>query len=270
MDENDVWCVVLPMNDEQTIAELIEALNNRDYTIQHHASEALGSKGILAIEPLIGVLAEYATWEDYEIFANKHSLAEDALIRIGEPAVERLIGILDDDRWGLRFGAIWSLKEIGDPRAIQPLIEILRIDDVNVTCEVSDAMEKFGEPAFEPMLAALTHTDRNVRGSALFLLGKTKDIRAVPHLIAALQDEDVEARQSAVFALGEIGDVRAFEPLIVALRDENPDIRWSAVVSLGNLGDKAAIPHLLTMMNDPDEDVREDARYALQKLEYQQ
>jgi hypothetical protein len=47
-DEIDIWCVVLPMNDEQMIAELIEALNNHDLMVQHHTSETLGSMGILA------------------------------------------------------------------------------------------------------------------------------------------------------------------------------------------------------------------------------
>jgi hypothetical protein len=70
--------VVLPMNDEQTVAELIEALNNRDLMVQDLASETLRSMGILAIEPLISVLAEFATWEDFENFAKKHSFAEEA------------------------------------------------------------------------------------------------------------------------------------------------------------------------------------------------
>jgi hypothetical protein len=86
-DEIDIWCVVLPMNDEQMIAELIEALNNRDLLVQPHASETLGSMGFLAIEPVISVLAEFATWEDFENFAKKHSFAEEALVKIGKPAV---------------------------------------------------------------------------------------------------------------------------------------------------------------------------------------
>jgi HEAT repeat protein len=175
--------------------------------------------------------------------------------------------VLDGDRLGLRFGAIYCLQEIGDTRAILPLVEIMRIADINVGSEVSDALAKFGEPAFEPALNALRHKNKNVQRGAAQTLARMKDARAVTQLLTALKEDDIKLRQEVIFALGEIGDSRAFEPLIAALKDENPDIRWSAVLSLGYLGDKAAIPHLIKVMNDPDEDVRKNARRVLQKLE---
>ncbi len=53
-------------------------------------------------------------------------LAADALIEIGKPAVEPLIGALKDRHWRCRSYAAEALRWIGDTRAIGPLIEALK------------------------------------------------------------------------------------------------------------------------------------------------
>ena len=77
-----------------------------------------------------------------------------------------------------------TLGKIGDPRAVEPLIDALQDD------------------AFA-----------NVRGRAAEALGEIGDPRSVEPLIAALNDEDWLVRGRAARALGKIGDLRAIEPL---------------------------------------------------------
>jgi len=80
--------------------------------------------------------------ENSLVLGNIHSMAEDVLIRIGRPAVEYLIPLLDDSRWGPRHGAIWCLHNIGDKRAIEPLRAALERygDDINISHEIEDAV----------------------------------------------------------------------------------------------------------------------------------
>jgi phycocyanobilin lyase subunit beta len=49
--------------------------------------------------------------------------AVDGLIRIGEGAVEPLLGLLDDFNYGARAWAIRALAGIGDPRGLEVLLE---------------------------------------------------------------------------------------------------------------------------------------------------
>lgn len=195
----------------KTIDELIEMLREED--TRQVASDALGEVGERAVEPLISLLSEYSTVEDYDRDMNTHSWAEDALIKIGTPAVEPLIHILEDPRWGPRFGAIWCLKEIADPRAVLPLVEILKVDDCNVTLEVAEALLKIGTIAIVPLINALNHPNKAVRDGAAYILGRFRASEAVAPLIKLLEDQDNNIRLSAVYALESIGNKLAKQPL---------------------------------------------------------
>ena len=55
--------------------------------------------------------------------------AEKALSRMGEPAVEPLIRTLEHEMWEVRRAAAYVLGNIGDRRAVEPLIEALSDED---------------------------------------------------------------------------------------------------------------------------------------------
>ncbi|MEM2145755.1 MAG: HEAT repeat domain-containing protein, partial [Candidatus Jordarchaeaceae archaeon] len=138
--------------------------------------------------------------------------AANALIKIGEPAVEPLIRALRDDDH-TRITLIWVLGQIGDKRATEPLIETLKDDDWHI------------------------------REAAAIALGNIKDERAVQPLIQTLKDEDDNVWVEAVTALEEIGEP-AVEPLIQALKDQNKNLRWGAARALGKIRDRRAVQPL--------------------------
>src|SRR5919109_1556279 len=104
-----------------------------------------------------------------------------------------LIVALWHRRKAARRAAAVALGDLGDQRAVDPLIGALQEDG-----------------------------PRAVRLAAVRAVGDLRDERATRPLVALVEDdsEDREVRWAAAEALGEIGDPRAFEPLFASLRDE--------------------------------------------------
>jgi HEAT repeat protein len=138
--------------------------------------------------------------------------------------------------WEVRLQAIQALGEIGDARAVKPLLIVLLEKSVIESREAAEALRKIGTPAVESLIAALKGENADTRGKAATELGKIGDARAIEPLIAAMKDKNANVREAAVVALGKIGDARAVKPLISALGDEWFDIAKAAAEALETLG----------------------------------
>ncbi|MER3501614.1 MAG: PBS lyase [Candidatus Fervidibacterota bacterium] len=126
---------------------------------------------------------------------------------------ERVVGALL--RHEDRKIAIEALVKIGEP-AVEPLIEALRDRDWEVRWAAAYALGKIGKPAVEPLIEALRDRDGKVRRAAADALGAIGDARAVEPLIEALRDRDWEVREAAVNALGKIA-VEALRKLMMQI-----------------------------------------------------
>jgi HEAT repeat protein len=158
------------------------------------------------------------------------------------------------------------------------------------------------QPDVEGAIGLLQSPDAQVRQMAAYLLGQTRDPRALEPLIDALQDEHVGVRGAAANALGTIGDSSAvpylkpllkhahpqlvvwaafaltrlgqdcFRMLVKALHHPEVEVRRSAVLAMQQLGDRRAIEPLLAVCDDDarrfedDSTVGEAARKALLAL----
>jgi HEAT repeat protein len=151
----------------------------------------------------------------------------------------KALGYQKDARVGQ--AASFALGEIGDPRAVKPLIAVLKDHKEDVRKAAAIALGKIGDPrAVEPLIAVLKEIEgvvfRGVCRAAAEALGEIGDPRAVEPLIAALKDKDEYVRKAAAIALGEIGDPRAVEPLTNALQYGGPELRKAAAEALDKLG----------------------------------
>jgi HEAT repeat protein len=195
--------------------------------------------------------------------------AVDALVRIGTPVVESLIGALRDKDWRVREAAAWALGKIGDERAVEPLIATLRDKDSDVRKAAASALEKINpnwhtteeaKRQVSEFIAALRDENSYVREAAASALEKinpnwhtTEEAKKqVSEFIAALRDEDENVRKAAADALVKIG-TPAVEPLIAALRDEDWRVREVAASALGKIGDERAVKPLIIALGDKDE-----------------
>ncbi len=160
----------------------------------------------------------------------------------------------------LRQDAAEALGQIGDTRAVEPLIVALKDPWTDVRRAAAEALGQIGDArAVEPLLTALKEGDVFLQPSAAKALGQISDARAVEPLIAALKNSAQVARYEAAEALGRIGDARAVEPLIAALKDEEViyfDSRPSATPAmaaaeaLGKIGDPRALEPLMVALKE--------------------
>lgn len=133
------------LKDPRAVQPLIEIMSIEH--VRGNAAQALGEIGDhQAIVPLISYMGISADEYDLEDI-------QEVLLKFGEAAVLPLIDALKDEDFSLAGRAADLLGEIGDERAIQPLIEAL--DVYSVRNHAAFSLKKFGETAVEPLIHAL-------------------------------------------------------------------------------------------------------------------
>ena len=130
--------------------------------------------------------------------------AAGALIKIGEPAVEMIIGALVNENWRVRWHSAEILGEIKDDRAVKPLINSLKDENNGVRSNSIIALIEIGRPAVEMLIDALKDENWRVRLHSAEILGEIKDDRAVKPLKEALNDNNNVVRRAAEIALERI------------------------------------------------------------------
>ena len=100
----------------------------------------------------LGRISDSKTTEPLTNLASKdedrwvREAAAESLGRIGDPrAVDHLIESLKDDHYGVRWRAAQALGKIGDPRAIGPLTDLASKDETEAVRKTAkEALEKLG------------------------------------------------------------------------------------------------------------------------------
>jgi HEAT repeat protein len=253
--------------EEQGIADLIRALNDRPWQTRRQAADALIKLGEPAVVPLMTAIRQNA----FTVFTLPEAVR--ALGGIGAiQAVDLLIEELES--WNVHAvqEAAKGLGHIGSPQAIQPLIDMFRHDwedteTITAWQEAATALAAIGEPALPALLTALSDEDDNVRQGVAEALGQLHDPRTVGPLVKALQDETSIVRAYVADALAKLGDKRAIEPLIALLTDEDWYVRAHVLSALGQLGGPSVFAPLVSALDDQEPWVRSAAVYGLGKLQ---
>jgi len=225
-----------------------------DMDVWRAAGDALVEIGDPAVETLIYKLKNICWRADATV----------VLVKIGsEKVIKSLINALKHRDWQMREGAAYALVETGDP-AVEPLIRTL--GDKQVRRAVVDVLVEIGEPAVGALINALKYKDWEVREGSINILGMVGDKRAVEPLINVLGDENMIVRWAAAEAIGKVGDEGAVEPLINAFEDTDALVRESVARALGEIGDARAIESLMKALEDEDVWVRKATTCALGRI----
>jgi HEAT repeat protein len=236
----------IPLNIQSELKGLIEQTFSPSAVVRAFAARHIGEMHKRA-EPAIPFLIQLLYDDDFNdsMFDRKSvvSEAQDALMAIGEPAIEASIAATKNKMKERRLCAIRCLGKLQYkyPRALDALLELLKDDN------------------------------SDIRKSALISLSGCTDTRATLPLINVLNDDsNSDARAYAAECFQKLRDPRSVEPLIKALniKDETPGepgtnkilyklmgfndpVRRDAITALGFQRDKRAVSALLKIFQDP-------------------
>lgn len=179
----------------------------------------------------------------------------DGLVRDGrDEVITGLIDALSDaDNAGKRNSATEALIRIGDP-AVEPIVQRLGSEqDVDVRLSLVNLIGDLrSRDGFQMLLELLdSESDVNVASSIVSSLGKYRDAAALPHLVRILRTrDDLWLKFHVVEALGEIGD-RGALPSILPLYSEK-SLRKPVLESIGKIADVGTVNFLLRVISEEE------------------
>lgn len=251
------------LGDIGVIQTIMELLNHTSYPMMWAAVNAfVNTKDVNCVPKMIAAL------EGKEGKGKASHIAE-ALGNIGDiRAVPPLIDALKHTVKEVRASAAKALGMLGDTRAVNALAEALNDTDKQVHLKAAHALAKLGDDrALEPLIAALQNNREDVSTLAAERLGAFGDTRAVePLLNAALKHGFIGIKVKAIEALGLLSDERAIAPLIkLLIENYDTPIVLAAKKSLYQIG-KPAVQPLLTALKNKDPEVRRSIADVINRL----
>ena len=179
-------------------------------------------------------------------------------------AVAEQIAALKDEDWAIREEAAMMLGTLRDPRAVGPLVSVLRDGDRAVRDAAIGALLAIGEPAVTTLGTCLSDPLLTVQELASSVLARIADARVLTPLVTALASPDWIVRMHAAKALGRIHDPETVAPLVLLLQDSVKAVREETSTALAAIGE-AALPSLLGALTHGEWLVRLHAVEALGK-----
>jgi HEAT repeat protein len=176
--------------------------------------------------------------------------------------------IKKDSHVWVRREAVGALAEIRGAGTYEPIVAALRHSDWEVRLEAVCALGRIGDArAFEPLAATLKDESGLVRQGVPSALAKIGGQRAVQSLVAAVKDRDEEVRQAALRALANVAAPQAAGVLLEALRDASSNVRRTAVRLLGDMPDRSSLGALVGALKDRDRETQHLVMQTLAKID---
>jgi len=260
--------------DERAMPAIIDALQNDSSPfVRYDAAIALGHfPSASNVDLLIATLLNPDEREGANGAENVIAGAATALAELGDPrAIDPLLASLSrTDPYTLDM-VVRALRDFHDERIVDHLLPLFAIEDGLLHVALCDTLGAQGDVrASDALIGELESDSRMIRQAAVEALGKLADARATPALLEMLQGETVEeSRRKIIQALASIDDELAVEPLLAVLADGAPSAQERQVIveALGSLGVRRAVIPLLTLLaSEEDFDVQVRAIRALGAL----
>ena len=248
------------------IDEFVYLLDKTDDSIQTFIARELAE---ICDERALDVLLR--SLDDSDI--DGHAIT--GLVRIGEPAVEKLIALLPEGRARdfVRANAAEALGKIGDLRAVEPLIAVIGDKDTLLRDKTIEALSRLGDVrAVEPLVRVLKtcrpRTEESIKKALVDL-----SPHSIDPLLRELNSSEEETRNRAGRALAQIEHPRVESYLLEAARSRNlrvvattyvfylkrkdRDSKEALIAALEQYGTKAMAE---AMLNGGDSDMQKAAR----------
>lgn len=174
---------------------------------------------------------------------------------------DRLISLLSESDWVVRWAAIEPLAWLADEHAVPSIKRLLDDENWMIRVAAIRALMEIGDQSIVDDLITRIYDEHNiVREAALEALGYLGGTRAMFAIAQILKDEDPLLRLAAVEALAQIDHKDVIIALIKALKDEDTNVRWSAAYALRDREDERAVNSLILRLSDTGAPYWEDLR----------
>jgi len=180
-----------------------------------------------------------------------------------------LLDALQSEYFTVRSRAAIALGRMGETKAIEPLLALLKDREDEVRIAACLALGFFKDPStFDDITNILLDDPKiEVRQAAAKALGNTQHPKALPYLMEALRDPfwwyEREAQAGDLLTAIEKMGAIAVEPLIAALKDHEGAVRKYAALVLGRIGDARAVEPLGMALYDLHHEVGKASAEAL-------
>lgn len=241
-----------------SIHKNIDLLKSSDSVTRNTASQYLVEAGKPAVAPLIFAIRFDA--------AGAQSSAMGFLARLtGHGNIRDSAKSMEGESITQKEEIALILGEIGDARAVEPLVNLIRINNPGINKNVGNSLKKFGRLPVKPLVSLLDNHNQKARCTAARILGEIGGEEAVPPLISLLETGDIETKDAAADGLVLAGKP-SVQPLVKLLKHKDPKNRHRAANALGRIGEGEAVKYLAASLHDPDENVKYEALNALGKI----
>lgn len=187
--------------------------------------------------------------------------AREALVKIGEPAVEYLLEALGSSHSSIVYNAIFALGKIQDRRAMEPLAEFMLNKErewIN-RYQAAESLAQFGDTTYIDNILAIEDIPRTMLKAAIpNALSYYQCDRSRKLLISYLLNEHWFVRKQAAIALRNNIHPAAYLPLFEAIlsRQEDSRVRSEAVRALAAANDSVSTVYLLKGLYTSDSQAR--------------
>jgi HEAT repeat protein len=166
---------------------------------------------------------------------------------------------------------VTTLRDLEEPESLQALVKALTTDEHGpVRHRAAEALAAINDPrAIDPLLARLEIEDDDYWGALAWAVAQLRDSRCLAVFVPLLSDlsTPAERRRTAAYGLGLLGGPVATASLVAAVRqDPDVDVRKEAIWALIEGMAEDAIPSLREAAERGDESERHLALWAVDCL----
>ncbi len=229
-----------------------------------------------AIAPMIKFLGEMKT------IRARRSIIE-VLVTLGKKDIHAISRGLDDQRWYVVRNIIFILRRIGDRKAIEHLLKIVRHSDIRVRKEVIRALGDLGEKeVIQTLRDCLNDAEPQVRIASAKALGTIASDVAKKILLEKMSEKefnhkDFDEKKDFFEVLSKWKDPEVFDFLVYTAkktvffkRASNNENKAAAILCLGYLGNPEALPILYKLQKSKNKLIRDFSSASIKRLEHVQ
>ena len=262
------------VNSEASIKSVGEIFDSDTDIDELLLNEYIGFLDRNAIVPLMAILGDLESIHGRKVVIN-------VLIQLGKKDIQTIARGLQDPRWYVVRNIIYILRNIGDKKAVEYLLNTAKHTDERVRKEAIKALGELKSPlALQTLRDCLNDAELSIRKSAARALGSIGSESAKRLILERVSAKDFQARgfdekKDFYEVLAHWNDAEIVEFMAKILKKKSlfrkaklDEEKTCAAYCLGLVGNKDSLPALYKLKEVKNKLLREYVSVAIKKIEY--